>query len=110
MVNGDSYSDDLAGRVRDRMSHLADLTERPVMSGLGFFLSDRLAVAIFDDRLCLRVDETGDAAVLDNMAAHPFEFAGRPVPGWFCIKAADLDEASLAGWVDQGVASLGLPM
>ena len=103
------YSDDLAGRVRARMSHLVDLTERPVMSGLGFFLDDRMAVAVFDDRLCLRVDETGDAVVLD-LPAIPLEFAGRPVPGWFCIPAEHLDEASLAGWVERGVASLGLSM
>ncbi|MDP9494181.1 MAG: TfoX/Sxy family protein [Actinomycetota bacterium] len=104
------YSDDLAARVRARLSHFAILTERPVMSGLGFFLSDRMAVVVLDDRLCLRIDESGDPAVHDDAIVRPFEFAGRPVPGWFCIQAEHLDEPALALWVDRGVAGLGLPM
>lgn len=104
------YSDHLAARVRARISHFADLKERPVMSGLGFFLNDRMAVVVFDDRLCLRVSDSGVSTVLDHEAVRPFEFAGRPVPGWFCIQAEHLDEAALALWVDRGVAGLGLPM
>lgn len=80
------------------------------MNGLGFFLDDRMAVAVLDDRLCLRLDETEDDAVLTNTAAHPFEFAGRAIQGWVCIPGESLDEDSLGGWVARGVASLGLSM
>jgi hypothetical protein len=91
------------------MSHFDDLTERPVMDGLGFFLDDRMAVAVLDDRLCLRVGEIEDGE-LANTAARPFEFAGQAVQGWVCIPAESLDEVSLAGWVARGVANLGLTM
>jgi TfoX/Sxy family transcriptional regulator of competence genes len=104
-----SFSDELAGRVRARLSHLEGLTERQVMSGLGFFLEDRMAVAVFDDRLCLRVPG-GDDADLDAEFARPFEFAGRPVRGWVCIPEESLDEASLSGWVARGVSGLGSAM
>jgi hypothetical protein len=87
------------------MSHLEGLTERSVMSGLGFFLDDRMAVAVLDDCLCLRVPD-GGAGDLDARLARPFEFAGRPVRGWVCIPGESLDEASLSGWVARGVSGL----
>lgn len=79
------------------------------MSGLGFFLDDRMAIAVLDDRLCLRVPE-GDDSDVDTVLALPFEFAGRPVRGWVCIPGESLDEASLRGWVARGVSGLGSAM
>ena len=90
------------------MSHLGGLTERPVMSGLGFFVDDRMAVVVLDDRLCLRIPD-GDHGDFDP-PARPFEFAGRPVRGWVCISEESLDEASLSVWVARGVSGLGLAM
>ncbi|MEX2250966.1 MAG: TfoX/Sxy family protein [Acidimicrobiia bacterium] len=104
------YSDDLADRVRTQISHLDSLTERPVMNGLGFFLEDRMVVAVLDNRLCLRLGETEGGAALADTAAHPFEFAGRAVQGWVCIPEESLDEAGLVHWVARGVAGLGLSM
>ena len=104
------YSEDLAARVRARLSHFDDLSERSVLSGLGFFIDGRMAVAVLDDRLCLRVDETEDAASLSDVAAFPLVFAGRPVRGWVCISKDNLDAASLDDWVKRGVYGLGLPM
>jgi len=78
------------------------------MSGLGFFIDDRMALAVLDDRLCLRIPD-GDDGDLDT-SARPFEFAGRPVRGWVCIPEASLDEASLSGWVARGVSGLGSAM
>jgi hypothetical protein len=79
------------------------------MSGLGFFLDERMALAVLEDRLCLRVPD-GDHPDLDAIGAHPFEFAGRPVRGWVCIPEQGLDEASLSGWVARGVSGLGSAM
>jgi hypothetical protein len=91
------------------MSLREDLTERPVMSGLGFFLDGRMAVAVLDDRLCLHIGDAEDAG-LSESAALPFEFAGRPVRGWVCIPEESLDEASLTNWVALAVSGLGLSM
>lgn len=102
------YSDDLADRVRARMSHLDGLTERPVMSGLGFFVQGTMAIAVLDVGLCIRVGEEEDNP--DSKSARPFEFAGRPVRGWVCVSEEDLDEAGLGRWVERGVVSAGLSM
>jgi hypothetical protein len=102
------YSDDLAQRVRVRMSHLDGLTERPVMSGLGFFVQGKMAVAVLDVGLCVRTSEDEDNP--DSKPARPFEFAGRPVRGWVCVPEDDLDETGLGSWVERGVVSAGLSM
>ena len=102
------YSDDLAERVRARMSHLDELTERPVMSGLGFFVGGTMALAVLDIGLCLRISDDEDNP--GPKPARPFEFAGRPVLGWVFISEEDLDDAVLASYVERGVASLGLSM
>jgi hypothetical protein len=102
------YSDNLAERVRVRMSHLDGLTERPVMSGLGFFVHGTMAVAVLDIGLCIRMGEDEDNS--GSKPARPFEFAGRPVRGWVCVSEEDLDEAGLGSWVERGVVSAGLSM
>jgi hypothetical protein len=101
-----AYSEDLVERVRARMSHLDGLTERGVMSGLGFFVDDRLAVAVLDDGLCLRV-VLDDGALTDD-ALLPLEFAGRAIQGWVCIPESSLDEDNLTRWVSQGLGGIGL--
>lgn len=78
------------------------------MNGLGFFVDDRMAIAVLDNRLCLWVGDTEGGAALSNTVAHPFEFAGRAVAGWACVPEESLDEAGLATWVARGVANLGL--
>jgi hypothetical protein len=89
------------------MSHLEDLSERPVMSGLGFFLDDRMAVAVLEDGLCLIAETVANS---QDEVARPFEFAGRIVEGWVCIPEESLDETRLAEWLARGVAGLGLTM
>jgi hypothetical protein len=88
------------------MSHLDGLSERGVMSGLGFFVNDRMAVAVLDDGLCLRVVQ--DDGVPTDDALLPLEFAGRAIPGWVCVAESSLDEDSLTRWVSEGLGGLGL--
>jgi hypothetical protein len=104
------YSEDLADRVRARMAHLDLFTERAVMSGLGFFINDRMAVAVLDEGLCLRVDEVPAGRVPDGIVLHPLEFAGRAIQGWVCMSEEDLDDASLSLWVSLGIAGVDLSM
>lgn len=102
------YSEDLADRVRARMSHLDGLTERAVMSGLGFFVNDRMAVAVLDEGLCLRADEEPADGGPAELVLHPLEFAGRAIQGWVCVPEENLDEASLSRLVSLGVSGVGL--
>lgn len=103
-----AYSEDLVAQVRAQLSHLDDVTERNVMSGVGFFVDDRMALAVLDGGLCLRIDQDETDPAISLMV--PLEFAGRQVQGWVCIPESGLDPASLSRWVSHSVAGMGLPV
>ncbi len=102
------YSEDLVEQVRAQLSPLDDVTERNVMSGVGFFVDDRMAVAVLEDGLCLHIGQTETDPTISSMIS--LEFAGRQIQGWVCIPESSLDRASLSRWVSHGVAGLGLPV
>jgi len=103
-----AYSEDLVEQVRAQLSSFDGVTERNVMSGVGFFVDDKMAVAVLEAGLCLRLDQTESDPTMSPMAS--LEFAGRQIQGWVCIPEASLDGPSLSRWVGRGVAGLELPV
>ena len=93
-------------KVRVELSLLDAVTERPVMSGIGFFVDDKMAVAVLEAGLCLRMSQTeaGPAGSL------PLEFAGREIHGWVCVPESSLDQVDLSRLVSEGVAGPELPV
>ena len=65
-------------------------TTTSMLGGTGYFVDERLVVAVIGGRLC-RPTGGSTAPVEDE----PFLFAGRPVPGWSSLDSATLDMASL---------------
>ena len=98
----------LIDRIRDELGGQGDLTEDRVFDGVGFFIRGRMAMAVLGDAICLHLDspisDSGEGK------AEPFIFAGRPVPGWVSISARDLDDKTLARWVEKGLAGISSPM
>ena len=96
---------DLADRVRVGMGQLPGIEERPVMNGLGFFVDDRMVVAVLDGRLCLQLDGRGYHDRLLDEGVERYLFAGRPVPGWLSVDQAVLDDRGLASWIELALDS-----
>ncbi len=94
--------DELRDGVRRLLSRY-DLSEGRVLSGTGFFVDGRLVVAVIGAELCFRLDESHEVAPSDISLLH---FAGRPVPGWAVVDGDQLNDDSLAGWVDRGLEQL----
>ncbi|HEY6629506.1 MAG TPA: TfoX/Sxy family protein [Acidimicrobiia bacterium] len=103
-----AYSEDLVAQVRAQLAPLDDVIEKNVMSGVGFFVDDKMAVAVLEAGLCLRFDQNGTDPAMSPMVS--LEFAGRQIQGWVCIPESSLDRASLSRWVSHGVAGLELPV
>lgn len=96
------YSEQLADRIRSQFGDV-EFDEARIMDGLGFFVDDRMAVGVLDDRLCLQMDESAVVGYLGEHGVDRYEFAGRPVPGWLAITEAVLDDEGLAAWVTLGL-------
>ena len=78
------------------------------MSGIGFFVHDRMVVAVLVEGLCLRVVLEEGASPDDTLL--PLVVAGRAIQGWVCIPESSLDDDSLTRWVTEGMAGLDLSM
>lgn len=75
-------------------------TTASVLGGTGYFVDDRLVVAVIGDRLCRPIEE---GRLPDE--GEWFIFAGRPVPGWASHDPSGLDDTVLTAHIE---ARLGL--
>ena len=95
----------LTGRIRHQLAGTGELTENRVFDGVGFFIEDRLAVAVLGDTICIHLEDSQPPSS-GGEAPEPFLFAGRPVPGWVSIPAQGLDDETLAQWLSRGLTNL----
>ena len=51
-----AYDETLAGRVRERVSARADVSERKMFGGIAFMVGGNMAVGVTGDELMVRLD------------------------------------------------------
>lgn len=97
------YSEDLADRIRAALGPRTPFDERKMFGGLAFLVSTRMAVAVAEDDLMVRVGKDGLAAALER-GAGPMEMGARTMSGWVLVdggRVADPDE--LDAWLATGI-------
>jgi TfoX/Sxy family transcriptional regulator of competence genes len=106
-----AVDEDLAARVRERVSRHAGWSEMRMFGGLGFLVDGNMAVGVLGRDLMVRVGRDADAAALSRPGARPFDMTGRPMAGWVLVSSEGYGlEKDFAAWVDEGVAfASGLP-
>ena len=104
-----AYDEDLADRIRAKISDPDGVTERKMFGGHAFLLHGNMAVAASgQDGLMVRVDpDETDALVTEDGVAR-FEMRGRSLNGWLLVdpSAVGSDE-QLERWVDVGLTYAG---
>ena len=100
------YDEDLANRIRELVSHEADVTEKKMFGGLAFLVGGNMSVAASGQGgLMVRVDPEDTDALLAMPHARPFEMRGREMQGWLRVDPEGLrTKRQLAPWVMRGVA------
>lgn len=83
----------------------SSVKEKPLLGGTGFYVGERMAVAVVNDRLWMPAHDNSGV-----VGASPLVFAGRAVPGWIALDAAALDDNTLATWLRLGLARLDSSM
>ena len=104
-----AYDEDLADRLRSQLSG-EPVTEKKMFGGLAFLVGGNMAVAASGQGgLLVRVDPTETAQLLAEPGAEEFDMGNRgPMKGWLRVAPDVLDDdATLAVWVDRGVAYAG---
>jgi TfoX/Sxy family transcriptional regulator of competence genes len=98
-----AYDEELAGRVRDALAGLADITEQKMFGGLAFMVNDHMACGIVGEDLLVRVGRDNHEAALSR-GARVMDLTGRPMRGLVIVAGETLsDQTVLDGWVDQAV-------
>jgi TfoX/Sxy family transcriptional regulator of competence genes len=96
-----AYDDELAQRIRDRMTAVAAVSEKKMFGGLAFLTAGNMTVGVRGDDLIARIDpETMDAALAEP-GVRPFDMTGRPMRGWILVASDRLSEDDLERWIDQ---------
>lgn len=100
-----AYDEQLAARVRAQLAARDDVAERRMFGGLAFMVGGRMACAVLDETLLVRLGSDAADAALDEPHVRPMDFTGRPSRGSVYVDPpATATDAALAGWVERGVA------
>jgi hypothetical protein len=98
-----AYDEDLAEKIRARLSGEPGLTEKKMFGGLAFLVGGNMSVAASGQGgLLVRVDPGESEALVAATSARPMEMRGREMAGWLRVDPANDEE--LADWVDRGVS------
>jgi TfoX/Sxy family transcriptional regulator of competence genes len=101
-----AYDEDLAERIRSRVTGEKGLTEKAMFGGLAFLVSGNMAVAASGQGgLLVRVDPDEGENLAEADGVEPMEMRGRRMSGWLRVDPSAVStEADLAAWVERGVA------
>jgi hypothetical protein len=100
-----AYDEQLASRIRERVSGEDGLTEQKMFGGLAFLIGGNMAVAASGQGgLLVRVDPTGSDELVETTPAEEMQMRGRRMSGWLRLDSADVEaDGELSAWVARGV-------
>ena len=98
-----AYDEQLAARVRELLAPRGDLGERRMFGGMAFMVAGHMACGIVGEELMLRLGPDGAERALGLPQIRPMDFTGRPMKGFVFADVAELDDAALAGLVEDAV-------
>jgi TfoX/Sxy family transcriptional regulator of competence genes len=96
-----AYDDELAQRIRDRMTAVAGVSEKKMFGGLAFLTSGNMTVGVYRDGLLARIDPQAMDAALAEPGVRLFDMGGRPMRGWILVAGDGLSDDDLERWIDQ---------
>ena len=109
-IQGMTFDERLAGRVRARRQHDAGVSERKMFGGLAFLTGGHLTVGVYGDGLIARIGAPDMDAATAQPGVRPFDMTGRPMRGIAVIDSSVLDDQALDRWIGQARGYVaGLP-
>jgi TfoX/Sxy family transcriptional regulator of competence genes len=101
-----AYDEQLAGRIRELIADVPNVTEQRMFGGLAFLVGGNMAIAASGQGgLLVRVDPDETDALVRKPHASPFEMRGREMQGWLRVEAEGArTKRQLEAWVRRGVA------
>jgi TfoX/Sxy family transcriptional regulator of competence genes len=80
-----AYDEILAERVRTAISHLPDVEEKKMFSGLTFMLNGKMCVTVGKDRIMCRIDPSIHEGAIRREGARTVVMKGREYKGFVYV-------------------------
>ena len=98
------FDEDLARRVRQKLTGTGGVTEKSMFGGMAFFVDGNLCMGVIREHLVARVGPERFSEALERPGVRPFDLTGRPMSGWVMVPpAAYPDETALSSWVAEAL-------
>lgn len=79
------YSEKLADRVREALSHIKVLEEKHMFGGVCFMVNDKMCIGVNLDEIMCRIDPKIEDEALNRPHARPMDFTGKPMKGYVFV-------------------------
>ncbi len=100
-----AFDEGLANRVRAKLGKQHGLVEKKMFGGVAFLVNGNMSVGVHGNELIVRIAPEETDQALKQKGVRLFDVTGRPMKGWVLVGAAGThDAASLAKWIERGVA------
>jgi TfoX/Sxy family transcriptional regulator of competence genes len=100
-----AYSEQLADRIRERLSGTPAVEEKEMMGGLTFMVNGKMCVGIIKDELMCRIDPALYESALEKRGCRQMDFTGKPMKGWVMVDEMGIERTQdLYGWIDLALA------
>ena len=100
-----AFDETLAGRIRSVLKRRRDVVEKRMFGGIAFMVRGHMCCGVVGPSLMIRVDPEQEAEFLQEPAARPMDFTGRPMRGFLFIDPTGTrDAASLRNWIGRATA------
>lgn len=99
-----AYDATLVDRIRELLTDDLDVTDKRMFGGVAFLTGGHMAVtASRTGGLMARVDPEDTDQLLLREGVERMVMGGRSMNGWLRVDAAQLDDETLAEWVERGL-------
>lgn len=80
-----AYNEQLANRIRESLSNLANVEEKEMMGGLVFMVNDKMCVGIIKNDMMCRIDPGFHEKAVEMNGCRTMDFTKRPMKGYVYV-------------------------
>jgi len=100
-----AYNEDLANRVREKLSILPHVSEKEMMGGLTFMYNEKMCVGIIKNELMCRIDPALHETEIEKQGCRTMDFTKKPMKGYIMIDETGMKtKKEFDYWIDLAIS------
>ncbi len=96
-----AYDQNLADRIRRRISGLSNIEEKEMMGGLVFMYNGKMCLGIIKNEMMCRIDPALHDIQVEKIGCRTMDFTNRPMKGYILIEEEGMrSEKDFNYWIE----------